>query len=67
MRFLATGLAVLAVVAAGIGAYFVALRGWGAVVLTIAGAVLLYAYDAAPRALKELGLGEVAAFWCGGR
>jgi 1,4-dihydroxy-2-naphthoate octaprenyltransferase len=24
--------------------------------------VLLYAYDAAPRALKELGLGEVAAF-----
>lgn len=62
MRFLATGLAVLAVVAAGIGVYFVALRGWGAVVLTVAGAVLLYAYDAAPRALKELGLGEVAAF-----
>ena len=24
--------------------------------------MLLYAYDAAPRALKELGLGEVAAF-----
>jgi 1,4-dihydroxy-2-naphthoate octaprenyltransferase len=62
MRFLATGLSVLAVVAAGIGCYFVALRGWGAVALTVAGAVLLYAYDAAPRALKELGLGEVAAF-----
>jgi 1,4-dihydroxy-2-naphthoate octaprenyltransferase len=62
MRFLATGLAVLAVVAAAIGIYFIALRGWGAVWLTIAGAVLLYAYDAAPRALKELGLGEVAAF-----
>jgi 1,4-dihydroxy-2-naphthoate octaprenyltransferase len=62
MRFLATGLAVLAVVAAAIGVYFVALRGWGAVVLTLVGAVLLYAYDAAPRALKELGLGEVAAF-----
>ena len=62
MRFLATGLTVLAVVAAGIGVYFIALRGWGAVVLTVAGAVLLYAYDAAPRALKELGLGEVAAF-----
>jgi 1,4-dihydroxy-2-naphthoate octaprenyltransferase len=62
MRFLATGLSVLAVAAGGIGIYFIALRGWGAVVLTVAGAVLLYAYDAAPRALKELGLGEVAAF-----
>ena len=30
--------------------------------LTVVGALLLYAYDAAPRALKELGLGEVAAF-----
>jgi 1,4-dihydroxy-2-naphthoate polyprenyltransferase len=62
MRFLATGLAVLVVLAAAIGGYFVALRGWGAVVLTVVGAVLLYAYDAAPRALKELGLGEAAAF-----
>jgi 1,4-dihydroxy-2-naphthoate octaprenyltransferase len=62
MRFLATGLAVLAVLAAGIGIYFIALRGWGAVWLTVAGAVLLYAYDAAPRALKEIGLGEIAAF-----
>src|SRR5205814_1605760 len=49
-------------VAAGIAAYFVALRGWPAVALTVTGALLLYAYDAAPRALKELGLGEVAAF-----
>jgi 1,4-dihydroxy-2-naphthoate octaprenyltransferase len=31
-------------------------------VLVVAGALLLWAYDAAPRALKELGLGEVAAF-----
>ncbi|MGN6607228.1 MAG: prenyltransferase [Jatrophihabitans sp.] len=62
MRFLATGLLVLGVVAAAIGIYFIALRGWAAVGLTVAGAVLLYAYDAAPRALKELGLGEVAAF-----
>ena len=62
MRFLATGLAALAVVVVGIGVYFIALRGWGAVWLTIAGAVLLYAYDAAPRALKEIGLGEIAAF-----
>jgi 1,4-dihydroxy-2-naphthoate octaprenyltransferase len=62
MRFLATGLAVLAGVAVAIGVYFVVLRGWGAFVLAVVGAVLLYAYDAAPRALKELGLGELAAF-----
>ena len=52
----------LGVVAAAIGVYFIALRGWPAVWLTVAGAVLLWAYDAAPRALKELGLGELAAF-----
>ena len=62
MRFLATGLVVLGLVAAGIGAYFIALRGWPAVVLAAAGALLLWSYDAAPRALKELGLGELAAF-----
>ena len=62
MRFLATGLAVLAVVATAIAVYFVVLRGWPALALTAAGALLLYAYDAAPRALKELGVGEVAAF-----
>jgi 1,4-dihydroxy-2-naphthoate octaprenyltransferase len=61
-RFLGTGLIVLALFAAAISGYFIALRGWPAVWLTVAGAVLLYAYDAAPRALKELGLGEVAAF-----
>ncbi len=61
-QLLAGGLAVLAVLALGIAAYFIALRGWPAVLLTAIGAVLLYAYDAAPRALKELGLGEVAAF-----
>jgi 1,4-dihydroxy-2-naphthoate octaprenyltransferase len=61
-RLLATGLVVLGLVAAAIGGYFIALRGWPAVWLTIAGAVLLWAYDAAPRALKQLGLGELAAF-----
>jgi 1,4-dihydroxy-2-naphthoate octaprenyltransferase len=61
-RFLAGGLAALAAVAVGIGTYFVILRGWDALILALVGAVLLYAYDAAPRALKELGLGEVAAF-----
>lgn len=61
-RLLASGLAVLAVVALAIAAYFIALRGWPALALTVIGGVLLYAYDAAPKALKELGLGEVAAF-----
>jgi 1,4-dihydroxy-2-naphthoate polyprenyltransferase len=61
-RLLGGGLIVLGVVAAGIAAYFIALRGWPAVGLAVIGGVLLYAYDAAPRALKELGLGEIAAF-----
>jgi len=62
MRFLATGLAILGTVAVFIGGYFVVLRGVGALVFAVIGAILLYAYDAAPRALKELGLGEIAAF-----
>jgi 1,4-dihydroxy-2-naphthoate octaprenyltransferase len=61
-RLLVRGLLVLAVAAAAIGVYFVTLRGWPAVLLVAAGGLLLWAYDAAPRALKELGLGEVAAF-----
>ncbi len=59
---LVRGLLILSVMAAAIGVYFVMLRGWPAVLLVVAGALLLWAYDAAPRALKELGLGEVAAF-----
>ena len=59
---LVRGLLLLSVVAVAIGAYFVRLRGMPAVLLVVAGALLLWAYDAAPRALKELGLGEVAAF-----
>jgi len=61
-RLLVTGLAVLTAVAAVIAAYFVALRGWPAVALVAVGGLLLWAYDAAPKALKELGLGEVASF-----
>jgi 1,4-dihydroxy-2-naphthoate octaprenyltransferase len=61
-RLLGTGLVALSVVVVAIGAYFVALRGWPAVWLAVVGFVFLYAYDAAPRALKELGLGEIAAF-----
>ena len=59
---LVRGLVVLAVIATAVGAYFVWLRGWPAVWLVVVGALLLWAYDAAPRALKELGLGEAAAF-----
>jgi 1,4-dihydroxy-2-naphthoate octaprenyltransferase len=62
MCFLTVGLAILVAIVAAIGVYFTALRGWGAVWLAIVGGLLLWAYDAAPRALKELGLGEVAAF-----
>ena len=61
-RLLVGGLLVLTAIAASIGAYFIVRRGWPAVLLTAAGALLLWAYDAAPRALKELGLGEIAAF-----
>ncbi len=61
-RLLVTGLLVLSTVIAAIGIYFITLRGWPAVLLIGVGAILLWAYDAAPLALKELGLGEIAAF-----
>ncbi|WP_375484457.1 prenyltransferase [uncultured Jatrophihabitans sp.] len=61
-RLLATGLVVLAAVSVAIAAYFIALRGLPALWLALVGGILLYAYDAAPRALKELSLGELAAF-----
>ncbi|MCU1658149.1 MAG: 1,4-dihydroxy-2-naphtoate prenyltransferase [Pseudonocardiales bacterium] len=61
-RLLAGGLVILGALAVAIAGYFVALRGWPALLLAVVGAILLYAYDAAPRALKELGLGELAAF-----
>ena len=61
-RLLVTGLVVLGAIAGAIGVYFIWLRGRPAVWLVVAGALLLWAYDAAPRALKELGLGELAAF-----
>lgn len=61
-RLLVTGLLILAAIATSIGVYFILLRGRTAVFLVAVGALLLWAYDAAPRALKELGLGELAAF-----
>lgn len=61
-RLLVTGLVILSIAAVSIAAYFIALRGAPAVWLVIAGALVLWAYDAAPKALKEIGLGELAAF-----
>jgi 1,4-dihydroxy-2-naphthoate octaprenyltransferase len=61
-QLLERGLLILSAVALGVGVYFVMLRGWPALLLVVTGALLLWAYDAAPRALKELGLGEIAAF-----
>ncbi|HKJ93908.1 MAG TPA: prenyltransferase [Longimicrobiales bacterium] len=61
-RLLVTGLLVLTAGAVAIGIYFIRLRGAPAIYLAVAGALLLLAYDASPRALKEIGLGEVAAF-----
>lgn len=61
-RLLVTGLLILAAIVVAIGIYFIALRGLGAVLLVAIGALLLWSYDAAPRALKQLGLGELAAF-----
>lgn len=61
-RLLARGLVILVAIAVAIGVYFIMLRGMAAIWLTVVGALLLWAYDAAPRALKELGLGEIAAF-----
>lgn len=61
-RLLITGLLMLGGVVTAIAAYFILLRGWMAVLLVAIGALLLWSYDAAPRALKELGMGEIAAF-----
>jgi 1,4-dihydroxy-2-naphthoate octaprenyltransferase len=61
-RTLAVGLGILAVIGAVIVVYFWATRGPLALAFSVAGLALLYLYDAAPKPLKSLGLGEVAAF-----
>src|SRR5574341_398416 len=61
-RTLATGLGILAAIGAGIMVYFWIVRGPLAVAFSLAGLALLYLYDAAPKPLKSLGLGELAAF-----
>lgn len=61
-RTLAAGLGILAVIGIAIVVYFWAARGPAALVFSLAGLALLYLYDAAPKPLKSLGLGEAAAF-----
>jgi 1,4-dihydroxy-2-naphthoate octaprenyltransferase len=61
-RALVTGLGILWAVALLVAAFFFWQRGWPALVLSIAGALLLYLYDAAPTSLKAMGLGEFASF-----
>lgn len=61
-RTLGIGLAVLAAIGLAIVAYFWIARGPGALAFAAAGLLLLYLYDAAPRPLKSLGLGEIASF-----
>ncbi len=56
------GMAVLVSGAIAIVAYFGITRGPGALAFAAAGLALLYLYDAAPRTLKNMGLGEIAAF-----
>ena len=56
------GMAVLVSGGIAIVAYFGITRGAVALVFAAAGLALLYLYDAAPRTLKNMGLGEIAAF-----
>lgn len=61
-RTLGIGLAILATIGLAIMVYFWIARGPVALLFALAGLALLYLYDAAPRPLKSLGLGEIAAF-----
>ena len=61
-RTLAVGLGILAAIGTAILLYFWIAGGWVALAFSLAGLALLYLYDAAPKPLKSLGLGEVAAF-----
>lgn len=61
-RALVTGIVVLGVIGLAIAGYFIWLRGAVALWFAVAGAVLLFAYDASPVTLKSIGLGEIASF-----
>ncbi len=61
-KTLGIGLLMLAAIGTAIAIYFWAVRGPLALGFSLAGLTLLYLYDAAPKPLKSLGLGEIAAF-----
>ncbi len=61
-RQLATGIGILGAIGLAIAVYFCVARGPGAVAFVVAGALLLWLYDAAPVTLKGIGLGEIASF-----
>jgi 1,4-dihydroxy-2-naphthoate octaprenyltransferase len=54
------GLGLLGLIGLGITAYFIRERGWPATAFAVAGVSLMLLYDAAPRPLKSIGLGEFA-------
>lgn len=55
------GIWILLTIAILIGLFFVFERGYIAAIFVLIGLVLLYLYDAAPRSLKSIGLGELAS------
>ncbi len=59
-RTLLTGLLVLVVLGLALAGAFIAERGWLAVAFFVAGTGLMFWYDAVPRSLKRIGLGEFA-------
>jgi 1,4-dihydroxy-2-naphthoate octaprenyltransferase len=61
-RMLLGGVLALVAGAVAILAYFLSTRGLGVLWFALAGAALLYLYDAAPVTLKAFGLGELASF-----
>lgn len=61
-KTLLSGIFLLAAGATAIGACLFVLQGAGVFWFALAGAALLYLYDAAPLTLKSIGLGEVASF-----
>jgi 1,4-dihydroxy-2-naphthoate octaprenyltransferase len=61
-RTFVAGMAVLVSGGIAIVAYFGIARGPVALAFAAAGLALLYLYDAAPRTLKNMGLGEIASF-----
>jgi 1,4-dihydroxy-2-naphthoate octaprenyltransferase len=59
-RLFLTGMAVLVAIGTAITAGFVADQGWAAIGFAAAGLALLVLYDAGPKPLKTIGLGEIA-------